>query len=433
MSRESFTAHPPGEQGFVERALAHIERVGNKVPHPAMLFLGLIVALILLSQVLDWANVSVTSDIARPVPTELEQRYDAGDDSQPSYDLPLAYEGQEYEIVRETVEVDGLLTADGIRELFTTFVSNFMGFAAVGVILVAMIGVGVAEYSGLIGALIRRLVAVSTPAALTYIIVFVGIISSVASDAGYLVLVPLAAVAFMSVGRHPLAGIAAAFGAVSAAFAVNILLTPADGVVTDITNEAARLVDPGVDLDLLANAYFGIGATLFLTVVIGLITTKVVEPRLGAWDRSEADPDELEREEGPPIDPEAESRGLRYAVIAIVAALGVVAALSLPSGAPLRNPDTGSLIENSPLMSSLIVIISATFLVGGIAFGRGAGTITGSNDVLAMITKAWASLAGMLLLFLLIASSSRTSTTRTSRPSRRCGSGTSSRTWTCPA
>ena len=155
--------------------------------------------------------------------------------------------------------------------MFTSFVPNFLGFAAIGVILVAMIGVGVAELSGLVGGLIRKLVAISKPASLTYIIVFVGILSSVAADAGYLVLIPLAATAFLSVGRNPLAGIAAGFGAVSAAFSVNVLIVPADAVVTDITNEASALVDPNAQIDLVSNLYFGIGCTLFLTVVIALI------------------------------------------------------------------------------------------------------------------------------------------------------------------
>jgi aminobenzoyl-glutamate transport protein len=398
---EAFTAHEPGEQGFAERALARVERIGNAVPHPAILFLGLIIGVILLSQVLDWMNVGVTSEVAEPPGAGAGER-DTVDTAVPSVALDGDPDG-EYTIRTEEITVKGLLTGDGIRFMFTSFIPNFMGFAAVGVILVAMIGVGVSEYSGLIGALIRKLVAVSSAGLLTYIIVFIGIISSVASDAGYLVLIPLAAVAFISVGRHPLAGVAAAFGAVSAAFSVNILLTPADGVVVGITNEAAQLVDPGVSLDLLSNLWFGIGATLFLTVVITLITTKIIEPRLGEWDRSKADHEELEREEGPGIDPEAEARGLRWALYATLGVLVVVALLWLPPDAPLRNPQTGDLIEDSPLMNSLIVVISATFLAAGWAFGRAAGTVKGSDDLLGMITKSWASLASMLFLFLLIA------------------------------
>jgi aminobenzoyl-glutamate transport protein len=244
-------AGPAGLLGWVERA-------GNRVPNPAILFLALIVLVIAASQILDWADVGVTQQVAEPPAAQVETHTGGASPAIDSYDPrdASANEG-DYAIRTEHVEAKGLLTGDGIRFMFTQLVANFLGFAAVGVILVAMVGVGVAEYSGLVGALIRKLVAISSPASLTYIIVFVGIVSSVASDAGYLVLVPLAAAAFISVGRHPLAGIAAAFGAVSAAFAVNILLTPADGVVTDITNEAAQLVDPAVHLDLVANLWLG--------------------------------------------------------------------------------------------------------------------------------------------------------------------------------
>jgi aminobenzoyl-glutamate transport protein len=385
------------EGGFAQRALATIETVGNKVPNPAILFLALCAGVVVLSQLLDWLNVSITSEVVTPTDVETEQRVD-GVSALPYDDAP-----EDYAVTTETFEVEGLLTGDGIRFMFTSFVPNFLGFTAVGVILVAMIGVGVAELSGLVGGLIRKLVAISTPATLTYIIVFVGILSSVAADAGYLVLIPLAATAFLAVGRHPLAGIAAGFGAVSAAFGVNVLIVPADAVITDITNEAAALVDPGTEIDLVANLYFGIGCTLFLTVVIALVTTRVIEPRLGTWDRSLADEEELAREEGQAVEPALEAKGLRWAGLAVLAVLVVIAALTLPPDAPLRNPDTGDIVGDSPFMSSLIVMISVAFLVAGIAYGRAVGTVKGSDDVLAMITKSWASLASLLFLFLLIA------------------------------
>jgi aminobenzoyl-glutamate transport protein len=385
------------EGGFAQRALAWIEKVGNKVPNPAILFLGLCAGVIVLSQVLDWVGVSITSEVVVPADTAVEQRQD-GVSALPYDDAP-----EDYTVQTETFEIEGLLTADGIRFMFTSFVPNFLGFTAVSVILVAMVGVGVAELSGLVGGLIRKLVAISTPATLTYIIVFVGIVSSIAADAGYLVLIPLAATAFLSVGRNPLAGIAAGFGAVSAAFGVNILIVPADAVITDITNEAAALVDPEAEIDLVSNLYFGIGCTLFLTLVVALVTTRVIEPRLGAWDRSLADEEELAREEGQEVDAALESKGLRWAGLAVAAVLVVIAALTLPPGAPLRNPETDDIIGDSPFMSSLIVIISLAFLAAGIAYGRAVGTVKSSGDVLGMIAKSWASLASLLFLFLLIA------------------------------
>ena len=385
------------EGGFAQSALAWIERAGNKVPHPAILFLALCVGVIVLSQLLDWLNVSVTSEVVEPTDVVTAQRVD-GVTALPYDDAP-----EEYVVETQTFEVEGLLTGNGIRFMFTSFVPNFLGFTAIGVILVAMIGVGVAELSGLVGGLIRKLVAVSRPATLTYIIVFVGILSSIAADAGYLVLIPLAATAFLSVGRNPLAGIAAGFGAVSAAFGVNVLIVPADAVITDITNEAAALVDPAAQIDLVSNLYFGIGCTLFLTLMVALVTTRIVEPRLGAWDRSLADEEELAREEGQAVDPALEAKGLRRAGIAVLAVLALIAALTLPPDAPLRNPDTGDIIGDSPFMSSLIVIISLAFLAAGIAYGRAVGTVKSSGDVLAMITKSWASLASLIFLFLLIA------------------------------
>lgn len=385
------------EGGFSQRALAWVERAGNKVPNPAILFLGLCIGVIVLSQVLDWLNVSVTSQVADPITPEVGQRLDG------VTALPYDAAAGSIALHSETFSVRGLLTGDGIRFMFTSFVPNFLGFTAMGVILVAMIGVGVAELSGLIGGLIRKLVAISTAASLTFIIVFVGIVSSIAADAGYLVLIPLAATAFLSVGRNPLAGIAAGFGAVSAAFGVNILIVPADAVITDITNEAAALVDPNTRIDLVSNLFFGIGCTIFLTIVIALVTTKIVEPRLGRWDRSLADEEELAREEGTAVDPALEAKGLRHAGLAVLGVLALIALLTLPPGAPLRNPETGDIIGNSPFMSSLIVIISLAFLAAGVAYGRVVGTVKRSDDVLAMITRSWASLASLLFLFLLIA------------------------------
>ena len=173
------------------RVLGAIERGGNKMPHPAILFLWLCVGVIVLSVVLAWLDVKVTYEVAKPPPIAVEEVVQGGS-TQPSGGLPDAsvQEG-EYEIVTETAAIQSLLSADGIRFMFTSFVANFRNFAAVAIILVVMIGVGLAEASGLIGALIRKLVAVSSEALLTPIIVLIGMISSVAFDAGYLVLIPL--------------------------------------------------------------------------------------------------------------------------------------------------------------------------------------------------------------------------------------------------
>ncbi len=395
------SAAEPPEHTFLERILDGIERFGNRMPDPAILFLVLCGLVIVVSQILFWFDVKATFEVVKPPPVATEQVYPGGSIEPSDVGPTVAEPAKDYELVTETARVRGLLNSDGISYLFTSFVDNFRNFSAVTIILVVMIGVGLAEAAGLIGALIRKLVGVSSRSTLTFIIVLLGIISSIASDAGYLVLIPLGAAAFKSVGRNPLAGMAAAFAGVAAGFGVNFLNTPLDGVLTEITNDAAG--SSANHIDLAANLYFGIGSTILVAVVLTLVTARLVERRLGEWDPGEAGEGPQTADEGPELSPEDEARGMRYALWATLAVLVAITLLTVIPGAPLRNPDTGKIIGDSPFMNSLIVIIMLVFFAAGLAFGRGAGTIRSSADVLATITKSWASLASLLFLFLLIA------------------------------
>jgi aminobenzoyl-glutamate transport protein len=397
-------AAPPADtpkHSFLERMLDGIERLGNKMPDPAILFLILCGAVIVLSQILFWFDVKATYEVVKPPPVPTEETYFGGSveptDVGPTEPVPP----EAYRTVTETTKVKGLLQGDGIRYLFTSFVSNFRNFSAVAIILVVMVGVGLAEAAGLIAALIRKLVGVSSKSTLTFIIVLLGVVSSIASDAGYLVLIPLGAAAFKSVGRNPLAGLAAAFAGVAAGFGVNFLITPLDGVLVEITNDTSGSSENHIDL--ASNLYFGIASTIFVTIVLTFITAKLVENRLGAWDPADAGEGPQEADDAPEVAPEQEKRGLKFALWATLAVLVGITLLTAIPGAPLRNPDTGKVIGDSPFMDSLIVIIMIVFYVAGYAYGRGAGTIKGSDDVLKTITKSWAGLAGLLFLFLLIA------------------------------
>jgi aminobenzoyl-glutamate transport protein len=397
-------AAPPAEapeHTFLERVLDKIERAGNRMPDPAILFLALCAGVIVLSQVLYWFDVKATYEVVKPPAVPTEQVYYGGSvepvDVGPTEPVPP----EAYQTVTETTKVKGLLQGDGVRYLFTSFVSNFRNFSAVAIILVVMVGVGLAEAAGLIAALIRKLVGVSSKSTLTFIIVLLGVVSSIASDAGYLVLIPLGAAAFKSVGRNPLAGLAAAFAGVAAGFGVNFLITPLDGVLVEITNDTSGSKENHIDL--ASNLYFGIASTIFVTFVLTFITAKLVENRLGAWDPADAGEGPQEADDAPEVTPDQEKRGLRFALWATLAVLAGITLLTAIPGAPLRNPETGKVIGDSPFMDSLIVIIMIVFYVAGYAYGRGAGTIKGSDDVLKTITKSWAGLAGLLFLFLLIA------------------------------
>jgi aminobenzoyl-glutamate transport protein len=342
-----------------------VERAGNKVPHPAVLFFLLIGLIVVLSVAL--AGISVSYQRLNPETHKAEEA---------------------------TTTIRSLLSAEGIRFIVTSVVPNFINFGPVGIILVAMIGVGLAEQAGLIEALIRKIVMVAPGQAMTAIIVTLGVLSSIASDAGYLVLIPLGAAAFHSLGRHPLVGLAAAFAGVAAAFGVNLLVKPIDGILAEMTNDAAHIVDPSKSIELTANFYFGIVSSLVLIVVITLITDWMVAPRLGKYQGKAP----TEQGQGLGAD---DSRGLRFALIALVVVVVILVLLTLP-GAPLRNPETGALIGNSPFMNSLVFLIMIVFLVAGAAYGLGARTIKTVQDGIDAVTGTFADLGGLLFLFFVI-------------------------------
>ena len=356
------------QKTFLQKLLDGVEIVGNKVPHPAVIFLVMSGIVIVLSHIFHLLGITVTYQVIDPVT---------------------------HEAVTTTAVVNSLLTVEGLRFIITSPIRNFLGFAPVGVILVAMVGVGLAEESGLIGALIRKIVIVAPRKAITFIIVAMGVLSSVASDAGYLVLIPLGAAAFLSLGRHPIAGLAAAFAGVAAVFGVNLIITPIDGVLTEITNDAIHLLNPSYSIYLTANLYFSIASAILLCVVCTVVTERVIEPRLGEYHGERPTEESAATSAG-------EARGLRFSLYGLIGVLIVIALLALPPGAPLRNPETGTLIGDSPLMNSLIVLIMLVFLVTGYAYGKGAGTINNLTEAIAAITKTFAGLGGLLFLFLVI-------------------------------
>ena len=404
----------PTKKSFSEKMLDGIEKAGNKVPHPVIMFLYLILGVMVLSMILSWFGVSVTEDVAVPVPkAQLSAIRDQLGGSIVPYDIDAGkiVDLPDYTIQTQTFEVRNLFGVDGIRFIFSSFVNNFAGFSVVAVTFVAMMGVGVAEHAGLMAALIRKLVKVAPRRIIAFAIIFVGVLSSVASDAGYLILIPLAAVAFLTLGRHPLAGLAAGFAGVGAIFGVNLLITPVDSMLTEITNEA--IGSGGKPLEVTANFYFGIASSIILAIVAVVVTQRIVEPRLGKYDPSIGDPvyalvgADSSSGEAADADAEAaaeaaEARGLRYSMYGLAAMVVAVLLLTLPSGAPLRDPVSGDLIGNSPFMSSLIFIITLIFLVCGICYGVGAKTIASSNDVITGVTKTFSGLSGLVFMLLII-------------------------------
>jgi len=295
----------PGQSSRMTHFLRVVERLGNALPHPVTLFALFALFIVLLSGVLGWLEVSVPD----PRPVGASGRADNG-----------------------LIEVISLMNAEGVRMIVLNLVTNFTGFVPLGTVLVALLGVGVAERSGLLTALIRSIVLNASPKIVTVAIVFAGVISNTASEMGYVVLVPLAAIVYMSLGRHPLAGLAAAFAGVSGGYSANLLLGTVDPLLAGITEEAARLIDPTYAVDASANWFFMIGSTFLITGVASYVSLKIVEPTLGPWDASTAGLDDEDEHRLDPLTPE-ESKALRAAGIAALLVIGVVALLVVPEGA----------------------------------------------------------------------------------------------------
>ena len=340
---------------FMNRFLGAIERAGNILPHPATLFVILAVLVIILSAITAWFGVSVV-----------------------------------HPGTKEVVRAESLLTIAGLHRILTSLVTNFTGFAPLGTVLVAMLGIAVAEGSGLISATLRAVVLSAPRRLLTMVVVFAGVLSHMASDVGYVLVIPLGAMIFLAVGRHPLAGLAAAFAGVSGGFCANFLLGPTDPLLAGITQEAARILDKPYVVTAAANYYFA-AASAFVIVLSGtFITERVVVPRLGEYSGDEK-PEELKE-----LSP-AERRGLRCALVMALALIGIILWGLVPTGGFLRDLKTGGVLD-SPFLKGIVAIIFFGGTLVGLAYGIGAGTIRGDSDVMKSMEKAMATMALYLVL-----------------------------------
>jgi len=345
---------------WLARSLTIIERVGNALPHPGTLFAAMALLVILASWVTSW------------------------------FDLVVTHPG-----TGETISPVNLVSLSGLHRILTNMVTNFTSFAPLGTVLVAMLGIGIAEGSGLIAAALRLLVMSAPRRLLTFVIVLAGVLSNTASEIGYVLLVPLAASIFLAAGRHPIAGLAAAFAGVSGGYSANLLLGTIDPLLAGLSEEAARIISPEYTVNPAANYYFMFASTFFIATAGTWVTEKVVVPRLGAYTGDEK-PEELRD-----MNPE-ESRGLRWALVAtiVITLLLVWSALplgSVPGAGWLRDPGTGALLR-SPFMSGIVAMI---FLVGagtGIAYGVGAGTYKNDTQVMKGMGKAMETLALYMVL-----------------------------------
>ncbi|MEM7283242.1 MAG: AbgT family transporter, partial [Pseudomonadota bacterium] len=344
------------------RFLHVVEWLGNALPHPVSLFALFAAGVVVLSGILGYFDVSVIDP--RP-------------------------EGAKGRAANGLIEVVSLMNAEGLRMIVLNLVKNFVEFAPLGTVLVALLGVGVAEKSGWLTAVIRGMVLRAPPSLVTVIIVFAGVLSNTASEMGYVVLVPLAAVVFYSLGRHPLAGLAAAFAGVSGGYSANLLIGTVDPLLSGITTEAARLIDPAYEVDVSANWFFMIASTFLITAIGSFVSLKIVEPSLGPYEDT---PEDLE-EDSHRMDPLSaiEKKGLWHSLWATIIFACVIAAMVVPENGILRNQETGA-VAGSPFLKGIVAVIFVYFLMIGVVYGRVVGTIRNDRDVINAMAHAMSTL-----------------------------------------
>ncbi|MFO8071220.1 MAG: AbgT family transporter [Polyangia bacterium] len=340
---------------ILTRFLDAVERLGNALPHPATLF-GLLAVLVLVAS----AVFSALGTSAQHPAT-----------------------GEIYEAVN-------LLSRDGLHRILLEMVDNFTGFAPLGIVVVAMLGIGLAEHSGLIGVLIRLLVLSSHPRMLTLIIVFAGVMSNLASSVGYVLLVPLAATVFLAIGRHPIAGMAAGFAGVSGGYSANLVLGTIDPLLAGLSEEASHIVDPSYTVNPTGNYYFMVASTFLVTGLGTWITEKIVVPRLGEYRDTEGEREPIERLDA------AEKRGLLWTGATLLVLLGLLAAGLVPRHGVLRGAG-GALLE-SPVLEGVVAILLLLAGSTGLVYGIATGRYRSDSDVMKGMSESMKSLAGYLVL-----------------------------------
>ena len=353
------------------RLLAHIEKLGNKLPHPFWLFVILSGVLAAASWALASAGVSAVSPTGG-----------------------------------KTVAVRSLLSVDGIQMVIEDAVENYATFPPLGTILVVMLGVAVADRSGMLTAMLRAGVARVPARWLTFTLAFTAMVAHVASDAAYVVLVPLGGMAFKAVGRSPVLGVVVAFVSVSAGYDASPLITPTDAVLSGLTTAAAHTVDPQYVVTPLANYFFSIASSVVLAAVITFVTEKVLAKRVAAM------PEEAEPADGPGAGQDAhdtgdlslradERRGLRNAGLALLVSAAVLVAAMVPTGSPLRGKGGG--IVDSPVLTGIAFVLAVLFGIVGTAYGRTVGTVRRGRDIPDFMAQGLREMAPVLVLFFAIA------------------------------
>lgn len=340
----------PANKGFIR----FIEKGGNALPHPAILFAIFALITLIVSAIgglLGWSGIHPATG--------------------------------------EAVNVINLLSKEGVHRILLEMVNSYTGFAPLGVVMVALLGIGVAESSGFIGTAVKALLVKAPPKSVTFMVVFTGVLSNVASDVGYILIIPLAGVIFHSLGRHPIAGMAAAFAGVSGGFSANILIGTIDPLLAGLSTEAAQILDPDYVVMPTANYYFMFVSTFLITILGTIVTDKIVEPRLGKY-TGDVEPEAITK-----LTP-IERKGLRNTGLAALVWTALILIAIIPDNGFLRGPD--NTILHSPLLRGFIAFLFLIASSLGIVYGYTVGTFKKSSDVINGMNQSFKTLVSFLVL-----------------------------------
>ena len=378
----------PETQDHAKGFLGFVEKAGNKLPDPVFIFLFLLVILMVVSVIAQMTGLSaVLSDqVLAGMSDATRARFAIGDDG--------------------TIPAQSLLSADNIQRLWTEMPATFTHFHPLGYVLVVMLGAGVAERTGLFGDAMRAAVSGAPKFLLTPMVAFVAMAGNHAADAAYVVLIPLAGMLFAAAGRHPVAGIAAAFAGVSGGFSANFAPGQLDALLYGITEAAGEILVPDYDANIAGNWYFITAMMLLFIPVIWFVTDKIVEPRLGKWV-----PDERHAnmgDENAPLTAD-QKKGLLWAGLAVLGTVLLWTFMTIGPGTPLINESAcpaelaeagacSAIANYSPLFQSLVGGFLVLFLAAGIAYGVATKAIQSGDDLVKMMAEAMKDMGYYLVL-----------------------------------
>lgn len=339
---------------FSDRILGFIEKGGNALPHPAVLFMGFAVGTLVVSAISAW----------------------------------LGWEGVN-PATGESIKAINLLSIDGLHRIMLEMVTNYTGFAPLGIVMVAMLGVSLAESSGLVKAFINSLLIQAPRKIITFMVVFTGVISNIASDLGYIVIIPMAGVIFHSIGRHPIAGMSAAFAGVSGGFSANLLIGTIDPLLAGLSTEAARILDPDYYVMPTANYYFMFVSTFVIAIAGTWVTTKWVEPRLGKYQGN------VPQESIQSLTP-LERKGLRWTSLTLFIWVAILVIGVIPVNGFLRGPDNS--ILHSPILKGFISVLFLLAGSMGLVYGFITKSFKNATDAVNGMSKGFRELVPFLVL-----------------------------------